>query len=128
MKDKVIDFNAIGQVMDTSWGRSSTTSGTGQSVKFKFIGETQIEACFSAIINLVSERDSFELRKRYTSEANETIEIATKRVKENYKETTESTLKLKQVSDSDTIEIIDLNIYSGKKTALFRRKIVFEMS
>lgn len=127
-EEKVLDYNALGQAIDTTWGRSSTPSGAGSSIKFKILGPKQMEVCFVAIVNLVNDHEMLDLKKRYISEANEVIGIATKRVKENYKEATEQTIRLKQISESDTFEIINLNIYNRKRTAYFRRKIVYEIS
>jgi hypothetical protein len=127
-EEKILDYNALGQAIDTTWGRSSTPTGAGSSIKFKVLGTKMIEVCFAAIVNLVNDREMVDLKKRYTEEANEMIGVATKRVKENYKELAEQTIRFKQVSDVDSFEIINLNIYNKKRTAYFRRKIVYEMS
>lgn len=129
-EEKVLDYNALGQAIDTSWGRSSTPSGASQSVKFKIIGvgTNLLEVKFHSIVNFVSTREMEDLKKKYVDEANECINIALKKVKETYKDISETTIKFKQVKESDAIEIIDLNIYNGKKTGYFKRTLTFEMS
>jgi len=126
--EKVLDYNALAQATDNTWGRSSTSKAVGQSVKFKLLGENQLEVCFVAIVNLVNDSEMVDLKKRYVSEANQVIDVATKKVKSTYKELADQTLKMKQVSDLDTFEVIDLNIYNRKRTAYFRRRVVYEMS
>lgn len=123
-----IDFNALGQAVDTTFGRSSTPTGASQSVKFVIKDGNTLEARYVTIVNLVTERELVDLQKKYVDEANQVINIAIKNVKEVYKEITDESLKLKQVSDEDKFEIIDLNIYNRKRTAYFRRNVVFEMS
>jgi hypothetical protein len=125
---KVLDYNCLGQAIDNTWGRSSTTKGAGQSVKFKVLGEKQLEVCFVAVVNLVNDSEMVDLKKRYVSEANQVIDVSIKRVKETYKELAEQSLKLKQVSELDTFEVINLNIYNRKRTAYYRRRVVYEMS
>ena len=126
--EKVLDYNALGQAVDTTWGRSSTPSGASQSVKFKILGEDKIEVLYAVIVNLVNDREMVDLKKKYTAESNDVIDGSLKRVKEVYKDLSESNIRFKQVSDTDSFEIINLNIYNRKRTAYFRRRVVYEMS
>lgn len=127
-KDKTIDFNALGQAIDTTFGRSSTKNGASKSVKMRMLDAEKLEVRYMVIVNLVSEREMVDLKKRYKEESDDVINSALKVVKETYKDLSESSIKFKQVNDVDSFEVIDLNIYNGKKTAYFRRTIVFEMS
>lgn len=126
--EKKIDFNALGQSLDSTWGRSSTPTGASQSVKFVIKGTNLLEVRYTAIVNLVNDQEMVDLKKKYTNEAEQVCSIALKKVKETYKELSEKTLKLKQVSDDAKFEIIDLNIYNRKRTAYFRKNVVYEMS
>lgn len=122
-----IDFNALGQAIDTTFGRSSTPNGASQSVKFILRGNNVLEVNFAMIVNLVNDREMIDMQKKYRNEADDVIEAALKRVKAEYTEQAESKLKLKQTKDSDKFEIIDLNIYNGKRTAYYRRCVQFEI-
>jgi len=126
--EKKIDYNALGQSIDTTWGRSSTPSGASQSVKISLISEDKMKVMYITIVNLCNEREMIDLKKKYVDEADQIIDNNLKKVKENYKEITESAVKFKQVSDTDSFEIINLNIYNGKKTAYYRRTVVYEVS
>ncbi len=123
-----LDLNALGNAIDTTFGRSSTLGVPTQSIKYKVLSNEKIEATFNAIVNLVNDKEMIDLRKRYTDEAKDTIAASVKRVKETYKDLTDGeTIKFKQISESDSFEIINLNIYNRKRTAYFRFKVIFEI-
>lgn len=126
--DKKIDYNALAQAIDTTWGRSSTPKGAGQSIKLALRGEKFLEVRYIAVVNLVDSREMATLKDKYIDEANQVINQSLKRVKDTYKEESDSTVKFKQISDNDMWEVINLNIYNGKKTAYFRRHVIYEMS
>jgi hypothetical protein len=123
-----IDFNALGQAIDTTFGRSSTTNAmSSQSIKMVLRGPETLEVKFTTIVNLVNDREMVDLKKRFTDESSDLIEQALKRVKEDYKDATEKTVKFKQLSEKDGFEIINLNIYNRKRTAYYRRNLIFSV-
>jgi hypothetical protein len=124
-----IDFNALGQAVDTTFGRSSVTNSlASQSIKMVLKGPDVLEVKFTTIVNLVNDHEMVDLKKRFTQESTDLIDQALKRVKEEYKEQTDNAVKFKQFTESDGFEIIDLNIYNRKRTAYYRRNIFFKIS
>jgi hypothetical protein len=123
-----IDFNALGQAIDTTFGRSSTTNAMqSQSIKMVLRGPEVLEVKFTTIVNLVSDREMVDLKKRFTDESSDLVEQALKRIKEKYKDATGNNIKLKQLSEKDGFEIINLNIYNRKRTAYYRRNLIFSV-
>lgn len=122
----MVNYNALGQIIDSTWGRSSTPKTSSYSVKFSTNGFV-LNSMFSTIINFSSEKDSFEMKKLSLEEGKKITAEAIKKIKADYKELTGETLNLKEVSSSDSIEIIGLGVYNPKRTAYFRLKTVFEM-
>lgn len=126
---KQIDFNALGQAIDTSWGHASTTPTCAtQSVKVMITGTDTVEVRYITVVNLVHDRELNELKKRYTEESTSVIDQTLKRVKEQYSELAEGTIKFKQVGEKDSFEFIEMNIYNSKRTAYFRRSVFFKVS
>lgn len=126
---KKIDFNALGQALDTTWGRSSTTSCATQSVKMTLLNAEMLEVKYVTIVNLVHDRELVELKKRYTDESTTIIDQSLKGVKETYSELAkEGTVKFKQVDEKDSFEFINMNIHNSKRTAYFRRSVFFKVS
>ncbi len=122
-----IDYNALGQALDTTWGRSSTPKTASYSVKFTMLGPDRLLASYTAVVNFATEKQMIEMKRRYSEESEAIIAESIKVVKSNYKELAESSLTTKVVSTSDNLEIIGMNVHNPRRTAYYRRKTVFEV-
>lgn len=132
MAEKTLDLNALGQALDTTFTRSSASSGpvlNTHSVKAGFApGEkVRVKVTYSCIVNMVRDRDIVESKSRYESEGDSYIEAATKQILKEYKELAGKSLKLNRVDVGTSVEIVDLNIHNNKRTALFRRIAFFDV-
>ena len=122
-----IDINALGQAMDTSWGRTSTPQTASYSVKFSLQGDI-LTASYAAIVNFGTEKEMVLMKQRYEEESHAVIAAAIKNLKASYKEISAKTFKAEQVSTSDSLEIINFNVHNPKRTAYYRRKTSFEIA
>jgi hypothetical protein len=122
-----INYTALGQATDTTWGRQSSNQNGTQSIKFK-VSQDRLTATFTVVISFASERDFFLVKRGYEQEAVDLIGQAVKKVKADYKEITNSSFKLKEVLSDDSLEIIGTNPYNPRKSALYRKTIQFEIS
>lgn len=125
--DPNIDANALGQAIDSTWGRTSTPRTSSYSVKFMITGGL-LQVSYAAIVNFASEREMIEMKRRYAHESKSVTDSAIAEVKRVYKDLTGKTLKTKESSASDSVEIISNSFSSPKRTAYFRRKSLFEIS
>lgn len=126
MADEKIDYNALGQAIDTSWGRSSTPKTASYSVKFNLHGNRLI-ASYAAIVNFGTETEMILMKRAYAEESISVIAEAIKRIKSTYKEISGKTLSTKEVSSTDSLEIINFGIHNPKRTAYYRRKSILEI-
>ena len=126
-KDKKINFNALGQAIDTSWGRSSTPQTASYSVKTTLIAEGRMLLTYQAIVNFGTERQLIEMKRRYAEEAAAVTGNVLKRIKEIYKDLAGSTLSTKEIGVDDSLEIISVTFHNPKRTAYFRRKTIVEI-
>jgi hypothetical protein len=122
-----IDYNALGQALDTTWGRTSTPKTASYSVKFTLAGDV-LTASYQAVVNFASEKEMNVMYRMYSSESIEVIDAVLANVKKVYKNITGDTLAVKEVGTSDSAEIINFNVHNPKRTAYFRRKTKFEIS
>jgi len=122
-----VDFNALGQAIDTTWGRTSTPKTASYSVKFKLQGNVLV-AYYAAIVNFAAEKEMIILKQKYAEESQSVINAVLKNVKAVYKEISGKTLKTKEISTSDSLEIIGFNVHNPKRTAYFRRATSFEIA
>lgn len=127
MAESTIDANALGQALDTTWGRSSTPKTASYSVKLVRQGPDRLIASYAAIVNFGTERQMIEMKRRYSSESESVINEVLKQVKATYKDIAGDSLSVKQVSTSDDLEITSTNFHNPKRTAYYRRKTVFEI-
>jgi Ni,Fe-hydrogenase I large subunit len=127
MADGKIDYSALGQAIDTSWGRSSTPKTASYSVKFMLQGDRVI-ASYAAIVNFGSEKEMIVMKRAYAEESVAIINEVLKAVKENYKKLAGKALSSKEAATSDSIEIIGFGVHNPKRTAYYRRKTVFDLS
>lgn len=125
---KTLNINALGQAIDTTWGRSSTPKTASYSVKFTFLGDSRLLASYKVITNFVSEGEMIKMKRQCAEESQDVIAEHVKSVKEIYKELTGDSITLKEESASDSIEIIGFNVHNPKRTAYYRRKVIFEIA
>lgn len=128
MPEKNINYNALGQSIDTTWGRSSTPLTASRSVKMKLLGKNMLEVTYQEIINFVAEKEMIIMKRDCEKASLDVINTHLTDVKKNYKELTGSSISTKEVGTSDTLEIIGFNVHNPKRTAYYRRKMIVELS
>lgn len=124
-----INYSALGQALDTTWGRTSTPKTASYSVKFTLAGDI-LTASYQAVVNFASEKEMIVMKRMYDEESLKVINMMLKNVKSVYKNLSKETLftKEKEYSTSTSVEIIGLNIHNPKRTAYFRKKMAFEIA
>jgi len=121
-----IDYNALGQAIDTTWGRTSTPKTASYSVKFTLAGDV-LTASYQVVVNFASEKEMITMNRMYEEESNEVIQAVLKNIKAIYKDLSGSSLSAKEHSTNTSVEIIGFNVHNPKRTAYFRRKTAFEL-
>jgi hypothetical protein len=133
-KTKEISINALGQAMDTTWGRSSTPSTASHSVKFTFADGNRIVASYASIISFISEKQMIETKITSDDHANRIIAMHVDSIKKDYKVLVEDSggykpsVSFKEISSTDSLEIIGFNVHNPLRKAYFRKKVIFEIS
>lgn len=127
MAEKKIDINALGQAIDTTFGRSSTPQTASYSVKISLQGGDRLLAIYKAIVNFGTEREMVMMKRLYVDESKQAIDAAMKHVKQVYKDLSGKSLSTKESSSDDSLEIIQFNVHNPKRTAYFCRKTILEV-
>ena len=135
------DVNAIGQLTNTTFGYSSTGETTyqvpaGRSITCKPSGESgedQLIVKFVTVITLhESERNLLDPKNPAAQQAElESIKMIkdyTDNLKKSYKDSMDKSLKLKEVSSTDSIELVNYNIFSPVRQVYYRRNTVYNVS
>ena len=123
-----IDLSSLGEAIDTSWGRSSMPLATGFSVKMSLAGQNQLHLTYQTVVNFASEREMLRVKLFESEQATKNVKSVVDNVKAKYKDLTGNSLKLKEVSSGESVEIVGLNVHNPKRTALYRKKCIFEIA
>lgn len=120
-------INALGQILDTTFGKSSTVKSATFSIKTKMSGD-QIHVMYTTITNIVADKPSRDQVREQERISEKLIDDFITQVKKDYKTATGSTLKLKKGDSTDEIEMISMSAYNPKKTAYYRRRAVYTVN
>jgi hypothetical protein len=124
----MIDYNVLGNIIDTSFGRSSTSVQATSSVKLTIVGADRLKAVYTIVVNFRSNDEYIRLKKNYADESARYLAEVLKSVKKQYKDVTGTALKLSEVATDDSLEIINLGIYNPKRTGLYRATMLLDMA
>lgn len=119
--------NILGQILDTTFGRSSTTKSPTFSIKTTMASD-RINVTYTTIVNLVADRVMRDQVKEEERVSEKLINDFIAEVKKEYKQVAGSTLKLKKGDSTDEIELISMSPYNPKRTAYYRRRAVFTVN
>ncbi len=116
--------NILGQLLDTTFGRSSMSKAGTVSIKSIMSGN-KINVTYTTIVNFVGDVPMKDQTREQERISEKLISDFINTVKKDYKAEAGSTLKLKKGDSTDEIELINMSPYNPKKTAYYRRRAVF---
>ena len=122
-----LDYNALGQAIDTSWGRSSSPIVNSFSIKMKMVGQDMLSVTYQTIVNFASERQMLQVKLREADLSLSNIKSVLDAVKKSYKDLTSKTLKTKEVNSGDSVEIVGFGVHNPMRKALYRKQVMFEI-
>ena len=120
-------INTLGQLLDTTFGRSSTSKSPTYSIKTSMSGD-RIHVTYTTIVNLVADKVMRDQVREEERVSEKLIADFIDSVKKDFKRIEGSTLKLTKGESSDDIELISMSAYSPKKIAYYRRRAVFTVN
>jgi hypothetical protein len=119
--------DAIGQICNDTWGKTSTPKSASSSIKVKLTSATTLSLTYTTIVTFASESSLHEQRRKLDEESSEIINARSKEVKKLFKEMTGDGLKLTEISSDDSLEMIYFNQYTPLRRAYYRRRAIFEI-
>tara|TARA_B100000700_G_scaffold321715_1_gene421577 strand:- start:7854 stop:8240 length:387 start_codon:yes stop_codon:yes gene_type:complete len=124
----VQDIHVLGQILNSTYGKSSTLSPVA-SVKCSLYGSDPNRLCvdYTSIVTFASESSMRDQKKAFENESTQATNNKMKEVKKDFKEAAGRSLKTKQLTSEDSIEVINASPHSPRKTAYYRRKTLFEV-
>ena len=121
----VQEINALGQILNTTWGASSTTASPTCSIKCVMQGDV-IVLTYTTITNIVMGLNPRDQVREQERESIEKLKKYVKDVEKAFKESTGKKLKMKELGSDESVEMISMNPHNPKRTAYYRRKTVYQ--
>ena len=116
-------INILGNIFDSSWG--SSTSGT-YGCKALFQGN-KIKIMYSTTAYFASERDMHFQQARLAEESLVRISELIKNSKDQFKEMSGTALKLDEISNRDSLELVNASMNNPRRVFVYRRFAEFEI-
>ena len=123
------EVNVLGNVINHTWGKSSTVVSPSMSITCSLEGDVMIMK-YVTIISLVSSPGSPPYRdqcKKYEDESVKASKSYLSEIKKEFKTGAGRALKCKQLETSDGIELLTLSPHHPRKTAYYRRTTLFSV-
>ena len=115
------EINALGQILNTTWGSSSTLASPRFSVKNTIQGDV-LTLTYTTITNIVMGINPRDQVREQERESVEILKDFVKNTEKAFKQATGKSLKLKEIGSDDSIEMISMSPHNPKRTAYYRRK------
>jgi len=123
-----LEINMLGQILDTTFGRTSTAESATASIKTNLLGDI-LDVRYACIAHFGCEQAMSQQKQQYDDESVKLTDDYMASVKKQFKQAAGRALKVKQLSTDDEIEIISSQPHiSPKRVAYYRRVSRFEIS
>lgn len=116
------EINALGEIIDKSWGRSTTeySGSPSWTISCRIVGENRLMSTYTMIVNMAHPAEMHQRAQKLEDEGLQIIEDYHAGIKKLFKERAGRALKLKTLSHEPSIEMISMSAYNPKRTAYFR--------
>ena len=121
------DVNALGQILDTTFGRSSTVESATRSVKASLVNNEYLHIKYAAVVNFNGYQGMATGGSEHEDEAAKVIDLYLKEVKNSFKTRSGKTLKIKMSETDSSWELISAHSQTPRKSAYFRFEAVVEI-
>jgi hypothetical protein len=121
------EVNVLGNILNTTWGKWSTSTSPTMSIKSALSGDV-LTLTYTTIVTLANDRN---LRDQVAVEEEGSAKLLgdyIKVCKKDFKECAGRTLSVKEVNTRDTVEIISTSPYTLKRPAYYKRITSYRIS
>lgn len=115
-------IRALGQILDTTFGRSSTVDSATASFKTKLHGEL-LTVTYACIRKFASERDQWEQTKDFDKESAQLTDDFMKETKKDFKASVGAALKVKEQSSMTDFEVIGTQGHVNPARTVYCKRI-----
>ena len=121
------EVNVLGNILDTTWGKSSTKVSPTMSIKSSLSGEV-LTLTYTTIVTLVTDRNLRDQVRNHEADSVKLLSDYVKACKKDFKDVAGRALKVKDIQTRDTIEIISTSPFTLKRPAYYKRITSYRVS
>jgi hypothetical protein len=118
------EVNIIGQILNDTYGASSTIKSPTYSIKTTMQGN-MIVFNYTTVANLVM---GLDIRSQLREQERASVKLIDEKVKDlksEFKKAAGRALKIKEDSTNDSVEFISMSPHNPKRTVYYKRKTIF---
>lgn len=123
-----LEYSDLAQAIDTTFGRASTTGIASHSIKASIVGQDQVRVVYACVVNLTTDREAIQMRQRYSDESDDVIRKYIAKMKDEYKAISGRAISFKETNSNVSLEMVNMNIFNRKRTAIFRRLVLLDVT
>lgn len=120
------EINVLGQILNTTWGSSSTVASPRFSIKHTMQGDV-IVLTYTTITNIVMGINPHDQVREQERESVQILKDYVKNVEKAFNQAAGKSLKMKEIGSDDSIEMISMSPHNPKRTAYYRRKTSYKI-
>ena len=117
------EVNILGNIFNTTYGRSSADTFSCKAV----LEGNRVNITYSTTAYFASERDMHFQQMRLSEESSKILSDFVERTKEQFKEMSGTALKLDELSDRDSLELVNASMNNPRRVFVYRRIAKFEI-
>lgn len=110
------DYSALAQIIDTTWGQSSTEATPTMSVKMSIVNEDTAIIKYTTVVTYTGTFSPMQMHAEFET-AQKAVDAYLKEVKKGFKTLTSRSVKLKLLSLEPTMDMLDINSFSPYRMA-----------
>lgn len=122
----VQDLNILGSIIDTTYGRSSSSGGGGIAVRVQLAGDCLV-ITYHEVVNIAKDRDKLQQVDPCRDRAQKSVKECASRIEKEFSKLSKHALKLKMKSEGSELEAMGYNFLSPVRPTLFRFKSTYEI-
>ena len=120
------EINVLGNIINTYFGKSSIRDN-GINISCSLEGN-RLMVKYNTVVYFNSSDGLATQKKEHERMSNEGLNKKLKEIKDEFRDKVSRSLKVKEIANTDDVELISASSHSERKIAYYRRLIVFEIS
>jgi hypothetical protein len=116
------ELNALGQITQKGWGVSSMPNSIICSVL-----DDRIVMKFMTVVHFATEQSQHIQTERISYESIQLLTKCVADLKSQFKDMTGNSIKLKEIANNDSFEVIVANNLSPRRVAYYRRQVTLQV-